>query len=96
VIRRRPDRTRTSPRHPTRGHKVRLTKAGSPTLIFSIGYCIDERGLVSSTRVLEPSGLPSYDTKAQRAVAAWTFQPYMLEGKVLKACSAVTFIYNQN
>jgi TonB family protein len=69
--------------------------AGEARLIASLKFCLDRTGKVSHVRQLKSSGYPGYDQKLQDAVAPWLFRPYLVDGKPVPACTAVTFIYKQ-
>ena len=53
--------------------------------------CIDEHGAVSSVKIVKsPADIAD---ALQRALTTWKYKPYTVEGKVVRVCSAVTFIY---
>jgi hypothetical protein len=75
--------------------KMQLQRSGGSTLVGSFRYCFDEQGKVVDVLTLEPTGLWHYDTRIRTSIAQWKFKPYILDGKAVKACSAVNFIYQQ-
>ncbi|MGE0404048.1 MAG: energy transducer TonB [Kofleriaceae bacterium] len=76
--------------------KVKIMRAGADGLIGSFMFCFDETGAVNGVRVLDATGLPSYDEKVRRTIATtWKYRPYIFEGKAVGVCTAVTFIYRQ-
>jgi TonB family protein len=72
-----------------------LAKARIDRVIAAYQYCIDESGRVAEIRIIRSSGLPSYDEALHKAIASWTFPPYLDEGHPVPVCSAVTFVYSQ-
>jgi hypothetical protein len=76
--------------------KMKIMKAGADGVIGSFMFCFGETGAIDEVRTLDATGLPSYDTKIQRTIATtWKYQPYVFEGKPIRVCTAVTFIYSQ-
>lgn len=76
--------------------KVKITTSGSDGVVGSFMFCIGETGAVDAVAVIDATGLPSYDDKIAKTIAStWKYKPYTYEGKALRVCTAVTFIYSQ-
>lgn len=75
--------------------KARIAKAGSPRLNGSFYLCIDATGAVASVARIKSTGLATYDTKIQREMEQWAFEPLTVDGTATPLCTALTFIYTQ-
>ena len=46
--------------------------------------------------MLKSTGFPAYDNKIlSKMRGEWRYKPYMVNGKAVPVCTAVTFIYSQ-
>ncbi|HEY0986623.1 MAG TPA: hypothetical protein VGD80_06205, partial [Kofleriaceae bacterium] len=72
--------------------------SGDPAmrLIASFKLCINREGKVSHVRILKSSGFPGYDHKIQTETMGWEYRPYLVDGKAVPVCTAITFIYTQS
>ena len=75
--------------------KLKIERDGKAKLVASYKVCVSEAGLVSSVKALKTTGYPDYDAKLEAAIRKWRFRPYMINGKAVPVCTAVTFIYKQ-
>jgi hypothetical protein len=57
--------------------------------------CIDETGATESVVALRSTGLPTYDRDIILAMRKWAFQPFVVAGRAVPVCTAVTFVYTQ-
>ncbi len=55
--------------------------------------CLGPDGHVSRLYILKSTGYPAYDAKLKRGVQKWIYRPFMVNGKPVPVCTAVTFIY---
>ena len=78
---------------PDEGDALEMYKSGGGLFFAAFAYCVDERGDVTTARQLVFTGFPRYDTKLARAVLGWKYRPYVVEGKAIPACAAITFVY---
>jgi len=62
----------------------------------SFKLCIDESGHYERGVLLQTTGLPSYDAEIARELMKWTYKPYLIDGKPVPFCTAITFIYTQH
>lgn len=44
---------------------------------------------------LRSTGFPAYDEKILRELRQWQYRPFLVNGKPVAVCTAVTFIYSQ-
>lgn len=75
--------------------KTEITRSGKTRVIASIKLCIDQAGKISQVRLLKSSGFPDYDRKLVAGMNKWGYRPYLVDGKAIPVCTAVTFIYTQ-
>lgn len=80
---------------PDRVTKEKMVLAGESKLVFIAKMCLNSHGNVASTNVLRSSGYPMYDQKILSTVRQWRYQPFLIDGKAVAVCSAVTFVYRQ-
>jgi TonB family protein len=75
--------------------KLAFQESGKDKLITSYKLCVDTTGAVDRVSMLKTSGYPAYDAKIMRAMKGWGYRPYLVNGKAVPVCTAVTFIYSQ-
>ena len=75
--------------------KTAMQTAGVDRVAASFKLCVSTAGAVTSVTVLKPSGFPDYDTKITGEMHHWAYRPYLVDGKAVPVCTAVTFIYSQ-
>lgn len=76
--------------------KVEIQQAGKDKLVGSWKLCVTPTGAVSSVYQLKTTGFPRYDTKIETEMRTnWRYRPYLVNGKAVPVCTAVTFIYSQ-
>lgn len=61
-----------------------------------VRFCHDETGRMTDVKLYEPSGLIGYDQKIVETIKRWRYQPAIVEGRPLRACGALTFIYRMH
>jgi hypothetical protein len=64
-------------------------------LIGSFKLCLDETGHYERGTLIKSTEVPRYDAKIARALMGWAYRPYVVDGRAIPVCSAVTFIYTQ-
>ena len=76
--------------------KTEISRSGKDRIIGSFKLCITVAGAVSSVTQLKSTGFPAYDNKILGKMRnEWRYKPYMVNGKAVPVCTAVTFIYTQ-
>jgi len=54
-------------------------------------------GSIASVTQLKSTGFAAYDNKIMGKMRnEWRYKPYMVNGKAVPVCTAVTFIYSQH
>jgi TPR repeat protein len=76
--------------------KAAISLSGKNRLVGSFKLCITTEGQVASVVRLKSTGVPSYDEKIERELHTWRYSPFWIDGRPVKACTAVTFIYSQH
>jgi hypothetical protein len=64
-------------------------------VVGTFRLCLDEAGRYESGTLMRSTGLPRYDAKIARTMMTWEYRPYVVDGKPIPVCTAVTFIYTQ-
>jgi hypothetical protein len=69
---------------------------GEPrTLRSFVRVCAKSDGAIDSVKIVQPSELIIYDEKIERTIRAeWRFEPYVMNGKPVPFCTAVTFTHD--
>jgi len=76
--------------------KTEISRSGKDKLIGSYKLCITADGNIKSVNQLKSTGFPAYDSKIQTTIRGeWRYRPFMVNGKAVEVCTAVTFIYSQ-
>jgi protein TonB len=76
--------------------KTEIQRSGKDRIIGSFKLCLTVGGAISNVSMLKSTGFPAYDTKIQGKMRnEWRYKPYMVNGKAVPVCTAVTFIYSQ-
>lgn len=76
--------------------KVQITRSGKGRLIGSWKLCVSDAGDVSEVKLLKSSGFPGYDRKLETEMWNWRYRPFLVNGKPVPVCTAITFIYSQD
>ena len=81
---------------PTDVTKTEIQRSGKSKVIGSFKLCLTTEGAISVVSMLKSTGFPPYDqTIMSRMRAEWRYRPFMVNGKAVPVCTAVTFIYSQ-
>jgi protein TonB len=76
--------------------KTEIGRSGKDRLVGSFKLCLSAEGNVTAVSQLKSTGFPTYDAKIISTIrSAWRYRPFMVNGKAVPVCSAVTFIYSQ-
>jgi protein TonB len=76
--------------------KTEISRSGKDRLVGSFKLCITADGNIKSVNQLKSTGFSSYDSKIQNTIRGdWRYRPFMVNGKAVEVCTAVTFIYSQ-
>jgi protein TonB len=76
--------------------KTEIQRSGKDRLIGSFKLCLTVAGTISNVTMLKSTGFPAYDNKILGKMRGeWRYRPYMVNGKAVPVCTAVTFIYSQ-
>ncbi|HVV88412.1 MAG TPA: hypothetical protein VHE35_35460 [Kofleriaceae bacterium] len=76
--------------------KDEIQRSSTHELHIAVMVCVDETGRPAQVSLLAPSGFTGYDLDIVNAVAAWRYQPYMVDGRVVPVCGLVDFGYRQS
>ncbi len=79
---------------PDAATKAAITRSGKDKLVGSYKLCVSEQGTVTAVVMLKSTGFADYDTKIVREMNQWAYKPYVVNGKAVPVCTAVTFIYS--
>jgi periplasmic protein TonB len=76
--------------------KTEIQRSGKDKIVGTFKLCITITGDVNTVSMIKSTGFNAYDAKIQGEMRAWRYRPYMVNGKVVPVCTAVTFIYSQH
>lgn len=76
--------------------KLEVSRAGKTRLAMSVKVCVGSAGdVTAATQIGSGTGFAAYDAKIVRAVSAWRYNPFVINGRATPACSVVQFVYVQ-
>jgi hypothetical protein len=76
--------------------KTEIGRSGKDRIVGSFKLCLTPTGSISNVTQLKSTGFPAYDSKILNKMRSeWRYKPYMVNGKAVPVCTAVTFIYTQ-
>ncbi len=76
--------------------KTDMARSGKDRFITSYKLCLKVDGAISAVTMLKSSGFRAYDDKIIQTIKnEWRYKPYLVNGKPVPVCTAVTFIYSQ-
>lgn len=74
--------------------KAKIVQSGKSRLIGSFKLCVDVHGEIASISVLKSTGFPGYDATLDEGMRDWRYKPFMVNGRAVPVCTAVTFIFS--
>jgi len=75
--------------------KTEIQRSGKDRIIGSYKLCITTDGNISSIKQLKSTGFGAYDSKILAEMHNWRYRPYLVNGRAVPVCTAVTFVYTQ-
>jgi len=76
--------------------KTEIGRSGKDRIVGSYKLCLTTTGAISNVTQLKSTGFPAYDNKILNKMRSeWRYKPYLVNGKAVPVCTAVTFIYTQ-
>jgi protein TonB len=76
--------------------KTEIQRSGKEKLIGSFKLCLNTAGVVTNVMMLKSTGFPAYDNLIQSKMRGeWKYNPFLVNGRAVPVCTAVTFIYQQ-
>lgn len=79
---------------PDEATKKQIAASGKARVIASFKLCVTTAGDIEDVSLLKSSGFPSYDVTLDSAMRDWKYKPYLVNGRAVPVCTAVTFIYS--
>ncbi|HEY4058074.1 MAG TPA: hypothetical protein VGM39_15775 [Kofleriaceae bacterium] len=75
--------------------KAAIIKSDKERVIGSYKLCLDATGAITNVTTLKQTGFPAYDEKIISTMkSTWTYNGYVVDGKAVPVCTAVTFVYS--
>ncbi len=75
--------------------KTEIQRSGKDKIVGSYKLCLTVEGNIASITQLKSTGFGAYDAKIQAEMRNWRYKPFLVNGKTVPVCTAVTFIYSQ-
>lgn len=73
--------------------KTQMMRDDHRRSVGAFKICIAASGAVSSVSVVASTKYPAYDEKLMTAMRAWEYRPYLVGGRAVPVCSAVSFVF---
>ncbi len=70
-----------------------IAQLASGKWIAAVKLCMDEHGEMMSLKLVKSSRLPGWDRRLCERIRDWRYRPYRVNGREVRACTAVTFIF---
>lgn len=80
---------------PNAATRDEIRKSGKDKVVGAFKLCIDSRGAPTSVSKLKRTGFEAYDRDIDAGMKTWRYKPYVVNGKPVPVCTAITFIYAQ-
>lgn len=81
--------------YPSDAVKTAIQQRGIGGFDVAVKVCVGVDGKVSDVRLLKPSGFVGYDVDLINGIAAWRYEPFMIDGIPAPSCGLVNFAYRQ-
>jgi protein TonB len=75
--------------------KTEIQRSGKTQIVGSYKLCITVDGNINTITQLKSTGFSAYDGKIQTEMRNWRYRPYLVNGRAVPVCTAVTFVYSQ-
>jgi hypothetical protein len=76
--------------------KTEIQRSGKDKLVGSWKLCLTPAGDVSNVTRLKSTGFSRYDAAIENEMRSnWRYRPYLVNGRAVPVCTAITFIYSQ-
>lgn len=79
--------------HPSTTTQTLMLRDGTSRVEAIVKVCLGTDGNVASAKLLKSTKYDDYDATLLSAVRSWRYQPYLLNGTPVPACSTVSFHY---
>jgi hypothetical protein len=76
--------------------KAQISADHRDRVVASLKLCVAVDGIVSAVSLLKSSQYDAYDAKLAADIKNWKYKPFLVNGKAVPVCTAVTFIYSQH
>jgi len=73
--------------------KTQMMRDRKDRVLGTLKVCIATDGGISSVSVAASTTYPEYDARLVAAARGWRYRAYLVNGRPMPACSAVTFVY---
>lgn len=70
-----------------------MVKQNQDKVIATAKMCLDNKGNVTTVKMVKSSGYAEYDQKILNGMRGWKYRPFQVNGKAVPVCTAITFIY---
>jgi hypothetical protein len=71
-----------------------MVASGRGRVITSWKVCVDPRGAVDEVSAIHSSGFMTYDAALASGIRGWRFQPVVVGGAAVRACTSFTFAWS--
>jgi hypothetical protein len=76
--------------------KKEMLRVDKRQVVGSWKMCLDETGAVAEVTRIKSTGFEAYDKRISSEMRTWAYRPYVIDGKPVRVCTAITFIYSQD
>jgi hypothetical protein len=70
-----------------------MLRDGVDRIVVTVRVCVASDGAVASTRLMHYPRYDDHNAAIVRAVRAWRYRPFLVDGAAVPVCSLVTFVH---
>jgi TonB family protein len=71
-----------------------MVASGRARVITSWKVCVDPQGAVDEVAAIRSSGFMTWDTALASGMRGWRFEPIVVDGAAVRACTSFTFAWS--
>ncbi len=79
--------------YPSDPVRLAMVRDGRDQVRGTIKLCVTRGGAVDSVDVIQSTGYDAYDAELARAMRAWTFRPYLVNGAAAPMCTVKVVLF---
>jgi TonB family protein len=79
--------------YPSDPVRLSILRDGKDQVRGTFKLCVSRGGAVDAVQLIQSTGYDAYDAELTRAIRAWTFRPYLVNGKGAPMCTVKVVLF---